>query len=146
LIGDQVLGEGFLEIPGSEDPYYGAFLWDPLTGDHTLFPEADEYYHDDILDVRGSFRVQKSSYPDPETLQTYLGPLNGSESVNAKLEKNGNIVAEDGYWRFNLPTNAYGPKVAFPVQTSGVRFKDGGFRLLANKREIGRGGDSSRLV
>jgi hypothetical protein len=96
LIGDRMLG--FRKQTPVE------CTWNPLDDSYVAFPLL--MYHDDICDVRGNFRVDRT-FPG---LKTPQGLLTGSTWCKARIEQNGNIVSSDGgYWRFNHNTSTYGP-------------------------------------
>ena len=98
LIGDRMLGFRNPEQTSVE------CTWNPLDDSYVAFPLL--MYHDDICDVRGNFRVDRT-FPG---LKTPQGLLTGSTWCKARIEQNGNIVSSDGgYWRFNHNTSTYGP-------------------------------------
>jgi len=151
LMEDNVLGTRVIPPePGvSED-----CTWDPVSGSYTPYDVL--WYIDDVLDDRDGFRVE-DSYEfsevngEPvfnEILLTPYGYLADSsdDSEQAQIEKNGNIVARSGYWRFNLPANAYGPKVTFPEQLPAVRFTDFNSATLIQQESNPQPGQPSERV
>ena len=111
LIGDQVLGTRLLSS-GDQD-----CTWDAVTNTYTPF--TVNWYIDDIYDDRQGFRVER--FLDPLTwnyvLLTPYGYLSDSENdgmEDARIEKNGNIVDEGGYWRYTSASASYGSKSSLP--------------------------------
>ena len=100
LLGDQIIGfrwdqtEGWIEC-----------TWDPVTDSFT--PIQISGYQDDICDVRGDFRVERTT---SALVTTPQGILADSTRSDARIEQNGNIVSQNGYWRYDLATNTYGAK------------------------------------
>jgi hypothetical protein len=118
LLGDQILGEQIIQGPTKS-----AFLWDAATNTYTSYPEAKFYYHDDILDDRNGFRVQKTGVPNSDTLQTNLGTLAGSGKNYARVERNGNVSSASGFWKYNLQPLGYGQRMAYPGTSNPTRYK-----------------------
>ncbi len=114
LIGDKVLGDRLLSAPGHEGGIAEECLWDPL--DDTYTPYQAEGYHDDILDVRGDFWVDSINVPPGALLKTPSGPLmsssaNGLDYSSVRIEKNGSISSDVGYWKYNADSNSYGDRI-----------------------------------
>jgi hypothetical protein len=121
LLGDNMLG--LLAVGSGEQITTQDHIWDPLA-----VAPAQEYtpyefpnYYDSILDDRGGFRVTRNVYGSDPLLHTPHGNLAGSENDGqaACIEKNGNIITDSGYWRFNATTGQYGTKVGFPEAVGG---------------------------
>jgi len=117
LIGDQVLGTR-LGDNGDQD-----CTWDPIT--QTFNPFTVDWYIDDIRDSRADFQVERSYDPltFDDVLRTPQGYLPDSEDSgwgDARIEKNGNIVAEHGYWRYSADSPYYGSNNSLP-ETSVAR-------------------------
>jgi hypothetical protein len=119
LIGKYMLGERVVANPQTGTGMNQDCLWDPVMDTYIPYPVLG--YHDDIFDDRGNFRVDRISVPSPATLKTPYGPLAGSnaEAGSPTIEMNGNIVAQNGYWRFDPPSQSYGEMSAIPENSAG---------------------------
>ena len=97
LIDDSMLGFRILQS-GSQQ-----CTWNPLDNSYNEFQWNG--YQDDIRDVRGNFRVDRTG----SGLNTPQGLLANSAWSHARIERNGNIVSDNGgYWRYDPDTRSYG--------------------------------------
>ncbi len=117
-----VLVEG--KVPGFHYPAgsigYADSLWDPVAATFTPWstPAGD---HDNLRDERGGLTVL-TNFLASEFIHFTPGgsrlPGDDPGSTRARIEKNGNVVSERGYWRKNPSTGAFGDRAHLAEETT----------------------------
>ena len=125
LFGDSILGKLTTDGPSPGSLSNEDSIWSPLAiapaPAYTPYPFPG--YHDSIWDDRGAFRVTANVHPNPNLLTTPAGVLPDSQDrgtqLQTRIERTGNVISGNGYWRRNSQNNTYGSRIPLPEGTAG---------------------------